>query len=97
MQKVYAAIISNPVDVTAELGEAVSFTVDAIGDGLTYRWQYKTPDSNYWENSPASGSKTATLSLTATAYRNNYQYRCVVTDQYGNEVCTAVATLTVIG
>ena len=84
------------MNVTAELGAAVSFTVDAIGDGLSYRWQYKAPGSN-WADSPASGSKTATLSLTATAYRNNYQYRCIVTDQYGNEAYTVTVTLKVVG
>ena len=92
----YAEIVSNPKSVTAQVGETVKFTVKATGDGLTYRWQYKTPGGTSWNNSSAADSKTDTLSVTAAAYRDGYQYRCVVTDKYGNEVRTIAVTLKVI-
>ncbi|MBQ6831899.1 MAG: hypothetical protein IJO28_04615 [Oscillospiraceae bacterium] len=42
-----------------------------------------------------TGNKTATLSVPVTAARNNYQYRCVITDKYGNVVGSKAATLKV--
>ena len=38
---------------------------------------------------------TDTLTVTATAARNGYKYRCIVTDAYGNETVSETATLTV--
>ena len=45
--------------------------------------------------SGATGCKTATLSIEATAGRNGYQYRCVITDATGATVNSSAATLTV--
>ena len=40
-------------------------------------------------------NKTATLKVPVTAARNGYQYRCVITDKYGNVINSNAATLTV--
>ncbi len=70
--------------------------VAAAGSNLTYQWQYKTP-SGAWKNcsSKTTGYNTATLNVVATAYRNGYQYRCIVTDALGNHVTSQAALLTV--
>ena len=91
----YAEIVSNPKSVSAQKGETVKFTVVATGDGLTYRWQYKEPNGS-WTNSNTSGCKTDTLTVAASAHRNGFQYRCVVTDQYGNKVTSDAAALTIV-
>ncbi len=89
-------IESNPADVTAPVGGTASFTVVASGDVVSYQWQYKTP-AGAWKNSSSktAGYNTDTLTVEATAARNGYQYRCVVTDQDGNTVISEPAALTV--
>ena len=89
-----AKIETDPTDAAAPVGTDVCFTVAASGDIASYQWQVKTP-SGSWKNSNATGCKTATLEITATAARNGYQYRCIVTDVDGNSVTSEPATLTV--
>ena len=86
-------ITTQPASKTVTAGTTVKFTVKAGGDNLTYRWQYKTPDGT-WKNSGATGYDTATLTISATAARNGYQYRCVVENVSGKAISNA-ATLTV--
>ena len=89
------AITSQPENVTAKLNDAVTFTVKASGDGLTYQWQYRSSATGTWKNTTLSGCKTATLTVTATTARNGFQYRCIITDANGNTVNSNGATLTV--
>lgn len=87
-------ITQQPVDITAQLGTTVNFTIAATsstGD-LSYQWQYNA--SNRWYDSPATGNQTPTLTLEATEARNGLQYRCIVRNAYGNVISNAV-TLTV--
>lgn len=84
-----------PVDTQVTEGAVASFTVTATGLNLTYQWQYRTSETDTWKNSPATGNKTATLSVPGTLSRNGYQYRCVVTDGTGSVLYTDAATLTV--
>ncbi len=89
-------ITTQPKNVTAAAGSTAKFTVAATGTGLTYQWQYQLPGSSTWADSPATGNKTATLTVPATADRNGNKYRCVVTDKYGNTVKTNTVTLTIV-
>ena len=86
-------VTTQPADANLAVGDTAKFTVVATGEGLTYRWQYKTP-SGSWTNSGQTGYKTATLSVPVTAARNGYQYRCRVSNKAG-EVFSDAATLTV--
>ena len=88
------SITTQPHDVTAAVGDTARFKVAAIGEGLTYRWQYKTPEGT-WKNSGTTGYNTDTLTVSATAARNRYQYRCVV-ENAGGKAISSAATLTVI-
>ena len=85
---------TGPEDQVAENGTAV-FTVNVEGEGLTYRWQYKRPDSSKWFYTTMQGYATDTLTVTATKARNGYLYRCIITDAYGNSVTTDAAEMTV--
>jgi len=85
---------SGPADQVAENGKAV-FTVAVEGENLTYKWQYQRADGTKWFYTTMEGYATNTLTVTATASRNGYKYRCIVTDAYGNETVSETATLTV--
>lgn len=88
-------ITKQPESVTAALGSTVSFHVEATGEGLTYQWQWKAGNTSTWRDTTVSGNTTDTITLEATAARNGYQYRCVITDANGNKVYSDEAKLTV--
>jgi hypothetical protein len=87
-------ITTQPQSVTVAEGGTAKFTVVATGTSLTYQWQYQLPGSSTWANSPATGNKTATLSVPATADRNGNKYRCIVKSGSVSTASSA-ATLTV--
>ena len=89
------AITAQPQSVEAKAGTTAKFTVTANGKDVTYQWQYRTSSSGSWAKATATGNKTATLSVPATAGRNGYQYRCVVTGKSGKITYSNAATLTV--
>jgi hypothetical protein len=76
-----------------------SFSVTAMGTGLTYLWQVSTDGGSTW--SPASSgvytnNTTPILTLTgATSSMNNYLYRCVVGGTCAPSATSAAATLTI--
>ena len=89
-------ITSQPESVTAEVGDVVTFTVVAEGEGLTYQWQYRNAGAENWYNTGWSGAQTATLTTAAvTTGLHGRQFRCVITDASGNVVESEPATLTV--
>ena len=90
-------ILEQPQDNSGAVGDLVPFSVTAIGTGLTYQWQYYATTSPQWRNSSSStlGYNTDTLRVEATAARNGYQYRCIVTDASSNSATSSAATLTV--
>ena len=88
-------VTSSPAGQTVAAGNNAKFTVTAVGDGLTWQWQYRASSSGGWTASPATGAKTATLTVPGTMLRNGYQYRCLVTDRYGRHAVSSAATLKV--
>ncbi len=88
-------ITAQPKSLTAALNTEAKFTVKATGAG-NYQWYWRKSASGSWSKSTLSGSTTATLSVTATAGRSGYQYRCKVSNDAGY-VYTSAATLTVQG
>ncbi|MBQ2062663.1 MAG: immunoglobulin domain-containing protein [Oscillospiraceae bacterium] len=87
-------ITTQPKSQTAAPDTTVKFTVKASGTGLTYQWYYRTGSTGTWAKSTLTGAKTATLSVSATAARNGYQYKCKVSNAAGY-VYTKAVTLTV--
>ncbi len=91
------SITKQPVSLTSDPGSTAKFTVAAnssLGSALTYQWQASVDGGNTWKNSGLSGNKTATLSVSATEARNNYQFRCVISSA-GASITSDAATLTV--
>ncbi len=82
------AITAQPADYTGKIGDAVSFTVGAAGDGLSYQWQYSSDGGITWKASGLPGNKTATLTTELTEARLVYLFRCAVTDSNGNSMTT---------
>ena len=91
---VLIGITAQPEDATAAVGAKAYFTVTALGENLSYQWQYSTDNGETWADTSLTGNKTATLTVNATATRNGYQYRCAVTSD-GGSIISGVATLTV--
>ena len=89
-------ISAQPNDKTVKPGGTATFTVKAQGNELSYQWQYRKSADRSWTNTTATGCKTATLTLPATAARSGYQYRCKVSCN-GKNAYSDPATLTVWG
>ena len=85
------AITQQPQNFVGEVGETATFTVKAVGEGLTYRWQYKDVGGS-WANSSFT---TATMSCKLTAARDGRAYRCLVTDVNNNKLYSDAATMKV--
>ena len=97
------SITKQPVDLEITYGDNLSFSVEASGTGLTYRWQIDANDGNGFvdledENGTGYlGSKTANLSFSAATpvAFNGLKYRVIVTNSSGQRVISDVASLTV--
>ena len=88
------AFVSHPVDQSVKEGDKVPFTVEAV-DGLEYQWQYQSAKSSVWKNSSASfeGYNAATMLVPATAARNGFKYRCIVTDTGAEQHVSEMAVM----
>ncbi len=89
--KLPPVITQQPQDFAGRVGDTATFAVAAEGDGLKYQWQYKDVGGE-WLNSTF---KTASMSCKLTAARDGRQYRCVITDAWGNEVRSNPAAIRV--
>ncbi len=89
------AITSHPANQRVAAGTNAVFKVEATGNKLSYQWQVKTAGATKWTDSGMTGAKTNSITVKGTAARNDYQYRCVITDENGNKAISNAATLTV--
>lgn len=81
------AITSQPANQTVPQGQSASFTVSASGaTPLTYQWQKNGVN--------ISGANSATYTINNAQQANAGQYKCVVSNAYGNASSNS-ATLTV--
>ena len=83
-------ITSKPNDYTGVVGDMATFTVEAVGEGLTYQWEYSMDNGETWQKSSCVSD---IYSLEIKDYRLNYLYRCVITDAEGNSVTSDVVKL----
>jgi hypothetical protein len=81
-------IITHPRDTTVEENSAVSFSVTAAGDGLTYQW--KRDNINIRS---ATGSSYTISSVTVND--SGATFKCIVTNSYGS-IESNSATLNVV-
>ena len=67
---------TQPKDCKVQENDVASFTVVAVGTGLTYQWQWRANASDSWKDTTLNGYNTATLLFAASAGMNQRQYRC---------------------
>lgn len=91
-------IAKQPTDVDSTVGNAVSFKVEAQGEGLTYQWQLSKDGGTTWGNTSVSGNTTKFISFAIpNAEYSGRMFRCVITDANGNTLTSNPATLTLNG
>ena len=86
-------IIKQPTDYTSIIGNIATFTVIAEGENISYQWQVKTSESAAWKNTTISGFQTNKITVPILRERDGFQYRCQVTNQYGEKVVSDIAQL----
>ena len=86
-------IRTQPESKSVISGETVEFAVTA-GWAESYLWQYSKNGTD-WFTTNVEGYTTDRISFVATAKRNGYMYRCVVTFVDGSVACSETAVLTV--
>ena len=74
-------IAQQPSETYARIGDTVTVTVVAEGDGLTYAWYVKDAATGMYVKTSSTGSAYSMQTGDDTLGR---QVMCVVTDQYGN-------------
>ncbi|MDY2627619.1 MAG: transglutaminase domain-containing protein [Lachnospiraceae bacterium] len=87
------AITGQPENYVGEVGDTAVFTVIAVGDSLTYQWEYQNVGSTVWKASGQNGNKTDTLRVPVTEARDGQKYRCVITDDCGSSATSDAAAL----
>ena len=91
--KIIMQIVAQPINYIGQVNDDVSFTVEAVGKGLTYQWQYSNNNGSTWSNSGLPGNNTATLTTTLTVDGTRFLFRCVITDEYGNHLISNVVQM----
>lgn len=91
-------ITNQPTDVDSAVGNAVSFIVEAQGNGLTYQWQLSKDGGTTWGNTSVNGNTSKFINFAVpNADYNGRMFRCVITDASGNTLASNSATLTLNG
>lgn len=91
-------ITTQPTDVKSAVGNAVSFIVEAEGEGLTYQWQLSKDGGTTWGNTSVNGNTTNFIGYAVpNAEYEGRMFRCVITDKNGNTLTSNPATLTLNG
>ncbi len=92
IMKKTAQITQQPQSASGFVGESVTITVGASGDGLTYKWYFMNPGDSKFSATGTFTGDTYTIS-SMSASRDGRQIYCVITDMYGNSVTTDTVTL----
>ena len=93
-------ITQQPKDFDVVEGTAVTETIIAPGEGVTYAWQFSTDGGTNWLSISNLGLDATQSSFTipaesVTTAVNGYKVRCIVSDSTGKSITSSVATLTV--
>ena len=86
-------ITEQPVSQTVSAGSTATF--DVVAELATsYKWYYRTSSAGSWRAVSSTDSTTPSHSVTGQSRYDGYQYRCKVSNEYG-DVYSDAATLTV--
>ena len=89
-----AEIITQPKSGTAFEGKTAKVTVKASGQGLTYKWYYKSKGSSKFSLTNSFTGNTYSVKMNED--RDGRQLYCVVTDKYGNAVTSNTVTISMV-
>ncbi len=82
-EKTPLKITKQPVNGRGQLGERMLTTVEATGDGLTYRWYIRNPGDKEFK---VSSIKKNVYSFVLKKGNSGRELYCVITDAYGNSL-----------
>ena len=85
-------VTRNPESKSVETGASTSFTVEASGDGLQFKWEKNGKDLH--DASKYRGTKTHTLHIKDVEKSDKGSYQCIVMNDVGREL-SEEAVLTV--
>ncbi len=84
------AITAWPADQYVMAGERATFTVEAVGEGLTYQWYIDRGEG--WQAIPGATDASYTTGAVDAAC-GGFRYRCEVRDAHGGALTSEAATL----
>ncbi len=87
------SITTQPTDKTITIGQPVTLSLTATGNGLTYQWYYKKKGASTF--STWNGRTHASETVTPNATWDGIQLYCVVKDSAGNTEQSDLVTVTV--
>ena len=92
------SISSQPTAQTVATGSNAKFAVETLNatSNTTYQWMYRTSSTGSWMSTTMTGYNTKTLTVAAINARNGYQYKCMISDNYGNTLQTSIVKLNVV-
>lgn len=86
-------ITKQPGSVTLVNGGEAKFSIEATGRGLSYTWQRRAKGGTTWHSSTIrKPTYIVVTSSSSSAFVD--EYRCIVTDKYGQTVISDTVTLT---
>ena len=85
-------IIKHPESVSADIGESVTFSVEAKGIDLSYQWFFRASEKEEWQEVSAPDGNASSYTFVAEAAQYGSQYRCEVSNSSGS-VYSDTATL----
>lgn len=88
-------IEQHPTDQTVTAGQSATFTIQAVGDDLSYQWHIDRNDGKGWQEIDGANKAEYVTSVT-DASCDGFGYFCKVTNPDGGEMDSAVAVLHVV-
>lgn len=78
-----AKITKQPTAKSVKTGKNVKFTLQAVGNNISYQWQFSSDGGETWTNSTGKGNQINTLTVKAKKSYNGKLYRCKVKTSAG--------------
>ncbi|MCR5448495.1 MAG: leucine-rich repeat protein, partial [Solobacterium sp.] len=85
---------AQPEDVSANIGDEVSFAVETYGFDVILSWQYSDDNGENWKDLNITESS---ITVTVSEENEGNLYRCKATDASGRTAYSKEAMLTIIG
>ena len=85
-------ISSQPINSEVGINEQAFFNIRAIGERLTYLWQYKKRGDDTWQD--WTNMTSSEISIEYSPENNGMLLRCVITDKFGRKIISDEAELT---